>query len=402
VDPLSSDLASLKIDRGAPAPSRSWAGPVTWIAIVAALAAGGRWAYPMLEAELFKTEVKTAAIVEVSPSLALTSLTATGYVVAERRSKVGSNMPGRIAKLLVKEGSAVKAGEVLVELDAADQRTNVAAAQARVMSAQAKVALARANLRETTVQLERQRALLAQAATTRSVVEDLGSRVTILEAEIAAAEAEVNTALAQRELSRVSLGRMTITAPLSGTVLTKPLDVGETVDVLTPILELADLSSLVVEIDVPEARLGLVKLGGPCEIALDAFPERRLRGKVRDLGKRVDRSKATVPVKVEFVAATEGVLPDMSARASFLTEAIDEKAANAAAKVFVPAQAVAQRDGRPVVFLVENGKVRMRRVTLGAATSDGIELLQGPSTGSRVVLDPPSTLAEGQRVKEGT
>lgn len=402
MDPLSSDLASLKIDRDTAAPRRSWAAPVTWLVILGAIGAGARFAYPMIEAELFKTEVKTAAIVDVSPSLALTSLTATGYVIAERRSKVGSNMPGRIVKLLVKEGSAVKAGDVLVELDAADQRTNVTAAQARVLSAQAKVALARANLREVTIQLERQRALLTQGAATRSVVEDLESRVNILEAEIAAAEAEVNTALAQRELSRVSLGRMTITAPLDGTVLNKPLDVGETVEVLTPILELADLTSLVVEIDVPEARLGLVKLGGPCEIALDAFPDRRLRGKVRELGKRVDRSKATVPVKVELTEGKDGVLPDMSARVSFLTEALDEKALTAATKVFVPAQAVAQRDGRPVVFLVESGKVLMRRVTLGPATNDGIELLQGPTPGSRVVLNPPSTLAEGQRVKEGT
>jgi len=311
-------------------------------------------------------------------------------------------VPGRIVRLLVKEGSEVKAGEVLVALDAADQRTNVTAAQARVAAAQAKVTLARANLREVTIQLERQRALLNQGAATRSVVEDLESRVNILGAEIAAAEAEVNTAIAQRELSRVSLDRMTITAPLDGTVLNKPLDVGETVDVLTPILELADMASLVVEIDVPEARLGLVRLGGPCEITLDAFADRRLRGKVRDIGKRVDRSKATVPVKVEFAEAREGVLPDMSARVSFLTEALDEKSAAAQAKVVVPAPAIARRDGRPVVFLVESGKVRMRRVTTGPVTADGVELVQGPPPGSRVVLNPPSTLAEGQRVMDGS
>ncbi len=402
MDPLSSDLASLKIDRETIATRRSWAAPLTWLVILGALAVGARWAYPRVEAELFKTVVKTGAIVDVSPSLALTSLTATGYVIAERRSKVGSNMPGRIVKLLVKEGGTVKAGEVLVELDAADQRSNVVAAQARVGSAQAKVALALANQREITIQLERQRGLLGQGATTRSVVEDLESRMNILAAEIAAAEAEVHTALAQRELSRVSLGRMTITAPLDGTVLNKPLDVGETVEPSTPILELADLTSLVVQIDVPEGRLGLVKLGGPCEIALDAFPDRRLQGKVRELGKRVDRSKATVPVKVELEDGTEGVLPDMSARVSFLTEALDATSLSAQAKLFVPAQAVAQRGGRPVVFLVESGKVLMRRVTLGRTTNDGIELLQGPAAGTRVVLSPPSTLAEGQRVKEGS
>jgi RND family efflux transporter MFP subunit len=402
VEKLSSDLASLKIDRS-PARERAGVGRwLVWLALLLAVAAGVAWAYPRLEAEVFKTTVRTGTIVDVSPSLALTSLTATGYVIAERKSKVGSNLPGRIAKLHVKEGSVVKEGDVLVELDAADHRGNVAAAEARVLSAQAKVAQMRAALSELQVQEKRQRALMDQQAAARSVVEDLEGRVGTSKAEVAAAEAEVRSAQAQLALARVSLARTTVTAPLSGTVISKPLEVGETIDILTPILELADLDSLVVEIDVPETRLGLVKLGGPTEIALDAFPGQRLRGKVREIGRHVNRSKATVPVKVEFADPNSGALPDMSARVSFLTEALDAKLLAGPSKRVLPSKALTKRDGREVVFVVEDGKVKQVAVTLGPPTDDGLELVAGPEAGSKVVLEPPATLATGQRIKEGS
>jgi RND family efflux transporter MFP subunit len=402
VDQLSSDLASLKIDR-TPARERSGIGKyVLWLVLLLGIGAGVRVAYPYAEAELFKTTVKTGTIVDVSPSLAATSLTATGYVVALRRSKVGSNLPGRIAKMRVREGSVVKEGDVLAELDAADYRGNVAASQARVAHAEAQVASVRARLAELSVQEKRQQALLAQQAAARSTVEDLEARVGTAKAEIGAAEAEVRSAQAQLALSKVNLDRTTILAPIPGTVLDKPLEVGETIEMATPILELADMSSIVVEIDVPETRLSLVKIGGPAEIALDAFPGERLRGKVREIGKRVNRSKATVPVKVEFADPNTGALPDMSARVSFLTEALDAKAMAGPSKRVVPEKALAKRNGSDVVFVVQDGKIKLAEVKLGPKSDDGVELLDGPEAGSKVVLNPPATLAEGQKIKEGS
>ncbi len=404
VDSLSSDLASLKIDRNPPSRSGggSWVKWLVWLAVLAGIGFGVKLAMPMLEAQVFKTEVRTGTIIDVSPSLALTSLTATGYVIAERRSKVGTNLPGRIASLLVREGSEVKAGDVLVELDAADYKSAVQASQARVLAAQARVAATQASLSELNVQITRQRHLVSQNVAARSVLEDLEARAGTQQAEIQSAEAEVKAAQAQVAVARTSLGRMTIVAPIDGTVLDKPLDVGESVDTLTPILELADLSSLVVEIDVPETRLSLVKVGGPCEISMDAFPGKRFRGQVREIGKRVNRAKATVPVKVEYVDAKDGVLPDMSARVSFLTEALDQAALAGPSKLVVPTKAVAQRSGASVVFVVESGKVKMEIVELGPPSADGVELVNGPPAGTRVVLDPPSTLADGLSIKEKT
>lgn len=403
MDELSSDLASLKIDR---TPRRESSGGlgriVVWLIALLALIGLAVWLYPRLEAQFFKTEVRTSTILEVSPSLAVTSLTATGYVIAERRSKVGANVPGRIGKLYVREGSQVKQGDTLVELDAVDQKSNVVAAHARVLAAQAKEASARASLHELRVQLDRQQLLLGQNAAARSIIDDLEARIGTGEAAIAAAIAETRASQAQVDVARTTLGRMTVLSPINGTVLDKPREVGETVDMQAPLMELADMQSLVVEIDVPEARLSLIKVGGPCEISLDAFGGQRFGGKVREIGKRVNRSKATLPVKVEFTEAAEAssVLPDMSARVSFLTEKLDEKSLAAQSKLVVPAKAVSTRDGKTFVFVVEGGVVQLEPVTLGAKSGDGFELTEGPAAGTKVVLEPDAVLQTGQRVKE--
>jgi HlyD family secretion protein len=404
VDDLSSDLASLKIDRSPQRESNGSLGRiVVWLVVLLSLGAVAVWQYPRLEAQLFKTEVETSTILEVSPSLAVTSLTATGYVIAERRSKVGANVPGRIGKLHVREGAEVKQGDVLVELDAVDLKSNVLAAQARVLAAQAKEASARASLRELNVQLDRQKVLLGQNAAARYIIEDLEARIGTAEAAIASAIAETRAAQAQVDVARTTLGRMTVTAPIDGTVLDKPREVGETVDLQASLLELADMRSLVVEIDVPEARLSLVKVGGPCEISLDAFAGQRFTGRVREIGKRVNRSKATLSVKVAFAddAATQaGVLPDMSARVSFLTQALDEKARDAQSKLVVPSRAVSTRGDKTFVFVVDRGVARQEAIALGDKNGDGFEVLDGPPAGTKVVLNPEPSLESGQRVKE--
>ncbi len=86
---------------------------------------------------------------------------------------------------------------------------------------------------------------------------------------------------------------------------------------------IADFNSIVVETDVPEARLHLVKTGGPCEIVLDAYPDKRWRGEVADTSPQLNRAKATATVKVRFLDRDATVLPEMAARVSFLDAPLD-------------------------------------------------------------------------------
>lgn len=400
-DQLSSDLASLRIDRASKAkPPRSWGGVATTVVVVAALGVGAVVAYPRINAAIFKTEISMTEISMLSPAQASISITSSGYVTPQVLSRVGAKIPGRISRVLVKEGDHVSAGDVLLEMDDADQRSTIAAAQARVGAAAARASASRANIAEIRLQADRQKLLVDSGSVGKATLDDLLARVTSLEKLASASDAEIRAAQAEVESLRVLLKDRVVKAPISGTVLNKPPEVGEMTVTLPFLFEIADFESLQVETDVAESRLKNVQVGVPCEIVLDAYPDKRLRGKAVEIGKRVNRAKATIVVKVAFVDPKDGVLPDMAARVSFLTKEISAEAMKEPPKRIVPVSAVSDRQGSKVVFVVEQGKVKVVGVTVGPESAGGFELIDGPPPGTKVVANPPVTLQDGMKIKE--
>lgn len=403
-DQLSSDLASLRIDRDAPTPPSGAKRLLVPLLVIAGIAAGGYVAWTKLEGQILKQEVKTTEVALISPSQAEVQVTATGYVIPQRTSKVGSKLPGRLAKVFVKEGDTVTEGQVLGQLEDADQKSQIVAASSRVGVASARISAARANLAEVTQQVERERALVASGAVGKANLDNLVARETALREVVKAAEAETNAAQADVGTFGVGLKDRIIVAPIGGRIVTKPATVGEFVGGIGNvglIAEIVDFDSLMVETDVPETRLHMVKLGGPAEIVLDAYPNKRYRGVAQELGQRVNRAKATIVVKVKFVDPPENVLPEMSARVSFLSKAITDDALKEAPKRVVASEAVVDRGGQKVVFVAESGKLRAFPVKVaGPVGASAVELLDGPAPGAKVVAKPTPEMADGQRIKE--
>ncbi|WP_433928923.1 efflux RND transporter periplasmic adaptor subunit [Sorangium cellulosum] len=400
-DQLSSDLASLRIQRDVDPDRRSPLRTALIAALALAAVAGAAvFVAPRAQSAIFKTEVSTTEVALVSPAQASISVTSTGYVIPQVVSRVGAKLPGRIARVFVREGDVVKQGDPLVELDDADQRSLVAAAQAKVAAARARAAASRAGIIEVEQQVARERALVERQVTGRASMEDLTARMRSLEESARAVDAEVKAAAADVESLRVTLADRKILAPIGGTIMTKPPEVGEVVGLELPhLVEIADFASLVIETDVPETRLYLIEPGKPCEVVLDAYPQKRHRCTTLEIGKRVNRAKATVPVKVKFVGEVKEALPEMSARVSFLAEALSEEAMREPPKRVVPESAVAERAGAKVVFVVNDGEARMVPIKVGGPAPGGLELLDGPTPGTRLVARPPAELADGQKIK---
>lgn len=420
-DDLSASLSSLKIDRNAPPPSRGFGKWVVWLVVLGALGVGVVVAKPYVEAQVFKTEVSVTEIAVVSPAQASVDLTASGYVQADVASRIAPKVPGRVKAVHVRQGQKVEVGQLLIELDPADDEASIKAAQSQVsaawalaQSARARAAVAEAQMAEATQQAAREHRLSAEGLSGTAVADDLDARVKSLQQSVEAAKSEARAAEANATALKAQVGvletgltNLSLLSPIAGTIINKPPQVGEYVGPQPPGvtvdmggIRVANFDTLLVETDIPEGRLAQVKPGGPAEITLDAYPGRRLRGKVKEITPQVDRAKATVIVKVAFDDDTQGVLPDMSARVSFLTRELDAAELKLPPKTIIPGGAVTERAGAKVAFVVEDGKVRMVPVELGPAFGSGFELVSGPSPGSRVVKDPPKTLADGQGVKE--
>lgn len=380
-------------------PKVAWVGFIA-VPVMVIVASVSTW--PYVEVRVFRTKVGLTDVLRISPSQSATTLTSTGYVVPRVISHVGATITGRIVRVAVREGDVVHAGDLLVELDALDAERAVAAARSQRLVALARAAQARAELAEVHVQANRQRMLVAQGGAARAPLEDLEARAASLQAAVAAAEAEARSAASQVEVARSAATQVRIVAQIDGTVITKEPDVGDIAYPERELMQVADMRTLVVETDVPEARLGIVRIGGPCEIVLDAFPGRRFRGEAMEVGGRVDRARATVTVRVRFVEGADQVLSDMAARVSFLREALTDDQLRAASKLVVPREALVTRGGQRVVFVFEDGIARQRAVRLGARMEGGYELVDGLEPGARLVARPPATMADGQRIEERT
>lgn len=399
-DHLAADLASLRIDRAPKPPRRGLATVLGAVVTTGALGAAVVVGRPWVESRVFRTEVEVTEIAAISPAQADVDITATGYVIPQSTAKVAAKIVGRVSKVAVREGTTVKAGELLFELDPDDQNAAIAAAQARAAAAAARIATARANTAEVDLDYRRNKKLAETGAASRAEAENTKARLDALAAQITAAEAEARASQAEVHSLTTGAKNLKINAPIDGTVMVKPASVGDVVTPGQPLVELADFATLLVEVDVPEGRLAKVKLDAPCEIVLDAFASERFPARVVEVGPRLNRSKATALVKVKFEKPPRELRPEMSARVSFLQKALDEQALKAPDKVVVPKAALVDKNGQKAVWILEDGKVKLAPVKLGEPLGAGFVIESGPPPKTRVVKDPPQNLSEGQPVKE--
>lgn len=394
------DLSQLRIDRSSPPPPRPWGKIGAVLLGLGLVFFGGRYVLDKAQSSLMTPEVETTEIALLSPAQATVDLTSTGYVVPQRVAKVGAKITGRVTKTNVREGQRVDVGTVLFELDPSDQKSAVASAQARVLAAQARAQTARANVADIKQQLERQKKLVASGTVPQATVDDLAARFDATDATVKAADAETAAAQAEVTALATTLDSFRVVAPIEGTATTKPSEVGDIVSPITVLVELVDFKSLLIETDVPEGRMGIVKDKGPCEVVFDAYPDKRWRGEVAALGPRMNRAKATGVVKVKLVDDAPNVRPEMAARVSFLSKALDNAQLAEPPKLVVPDDAIVERGGAKMVFVVDGDRVHAITVTLGDSLGGGFVLKDGPKAGTKLVKNPPAGLADAQAIKE--
>jgi HlyD family secretion protein len=378
-------LQQLRIDRASGSTVLRPRGKNWLIAGAALVILGGLLGWQRYDGE---TAVEATTVTTAYPYQALTRINASGYVVAQRKAAVATKATGRLEWLGVQEGSVVKSGEVIARLESSDVRATAAQAAAGVESA-------RAELQDAKVALARTVDLANKKFITTAALDTAQARHDKAKAGLAVAEANLRGAA-------VAVEQTQIRAPFDGVVLTKNANVG---DIVTPfsqaadskgaVVSMADMETLEVEADVSETNLAKIKVGQPCEIALDAYPEQRLRGEVSRLVPTVDRSKASVMTKVKFIDHDRRVLPDMSAKVAFLSQEVAPE--QRTPRKVVHRDSITTRDGRSVVFVILDGRVQLTPVKLGPAIGDLVEI-DGVKLGDKLVQKPAERLHDGAKV----
>jgi HlyD family secretion protein len=391
-DQLRADLASLRIDRPTAAKMvrrRARGGRGRRIGIVAVLlgaAALGAWMLNGRSQEVTVAYAQVVSAAEVGPAPVLSG---SGYVVTgDRYVSVGVRVAGRIDRYFVEEGQSVRKGDALVQLDDRDYRAAVVRTEAGLRVARANLALAESELRRG-LELRRQGVISPQE------LDVLQNKADVSRATITQLEAEL-------EQARVSLEYTTLRAPTDGVVLAKLKEVGE---IAVPggfagsgdLIRIANMADMRAEVDVNEADLNRVRMGQPAVVTPDAYPDARYAARVVKLYPQVDRQKGTLKVEVHILEPDDKLLPDMSARITFL-ESDAHAGTDGKPTVLVPASAV-RRDlqGSSVVWVVTDGRAHQIVVQTAGDTGDRVRIASGLHGGEAVVIGEPP-LRDGQRV----
>ena len=348
------------------------------------------------------TQVEAGVVANAYPAQAITALNATGRVTAQRKAAVSTKATGRLEFLGVQEGSVVKSGDILARIENKDVTATQDQARAGVQAAKANLEQGLAEMRDAQSNLTRSEDLAKKNFISGASLDTAKARFDKAKAVVASLNGAIGVAQANLRATAVAVEQTLIRAPFDGVVLTKNANVG---DIITPfssaadskgaVVNMADMSTLEVEADVSETSISKISVGQPVQIQLDAFPDLRIPGKVSRTVPTVDRSKATLLVKIEFIERDPRVLPDMSAKVSFLTRPLTE--AEKTPVTAVQSSAVTKRDGKDVVFVIENDIAKQTAIVVAGKIGDLVQV-SGVKPGEKVVISPGEKLKDGAAV----
>lgn len=448
-EPSGKDLSVLKIDRENKEPLKPRK-KGRWLAVLGSVAAlmvllagvllvtGGFASAPLVTVDTPSIEHGTAAGSVV--------LTAGGYIVAHHTIEVSSKVTGKVAWVGVEKGDHVQEGQVLVRLEDDEFRAQLDQAQAglqvakahllelengsrpqEIDAAKAAVEQAQADFENNSLIYKRTGELAAQGIDSKEVLDNAKAQYDMAKAkldsakknydlvklgprieEIEYARAQVAQAKAQVDYAQTMLDSTLIRAPVTGTVLDRLVEKGEMVTTMTlsssggakaSVVTLADLNDLQVELDINQNDFPKISPNQNCTLSADAYPDRIYKGVVAEIAPEADRQKATIQVKVKILHPDSYLRPEMNAHVSFLAPAASSANPQSSDLLTVPHSALAQKNGKPAVFVLDGSRVKLRGIQVGHDLGDRVEVVDGLGPNDQVVIAGVSGLVSGQKVK---
>jgi RND family efflux transporter MFP subunit len=293
---------------------------------------------------------------------------------------------------------------VIAMLDSDDLKAEKAQFEAQLVVAKFDLARAETELLTAEANFKRLKELLGQRAASQAGWEDAQDRYLKAKAAIDSAKASIKAAEASIRRESVLIEYTVIRAPFDGVILTKDADVGEVVapfgsatNAKAAVVSMADLSSLMVQADVSESFLSKVQVDQPCEIQLDAIPNTRFAGRVHMIVPTADRMRGTVMVKVRFEELDPRVLPEMSAKAAFLSRSLGEHENSPV--LGVHRDALVSNGGGQGLFRVKKGKAEWVPVSDPKFLGDYLMVESLVENGDRIIIKPPQGIKSGDRVE---
>lgn len=343
----------------------------------------------------------------VSTGSVIRSVMGTGTLEARIRTTISPKIQGRIAEVLVDQGSVVKAGQLLVRLDDEDLAQQVRMAIAGISSSEAtlgrfraEIAQARSTFAKTEADLGRTQKLIVANSISQSEVDQAQEAFELAKSGLLRAEANLLEAEQQVTLNRETLkfqeARLAdskLLAPFDGLVIERERDAGAIVVPGSPILQLISLDELWISAWVDETEMDQLKDEQPAKIVFRSQPTMAFDGVVARLGKQSDRETREFTVDVRTLKLPETWAIGQRAEVFIETERVDDC-------VWIPASFLSKQGNEQGVFVHSDGGAKWRALQLGIEGRDTVAIVDGLSSGE-IVIKPSQTsmkLTDGRKV----
>jgi membrane fusion protein (multidrug efflux system) len=325
-------------------------------------------------------EERQVEVLEILPKSISYTLTAVGSLKTPENVTISPKKAGIIDKILVKEGDAVKKGQVLVQLDDVDARLQVERAEARLKEVAASVETNR------TV-LPRYQKLYESKVVAQQTLDDLLLRVK-------ADEAKLDLAKVELDMAKQNLLDHRIVSPIDGFVSLKIASLGEHVNVAPKdeIMTVVQMDPLELEFYLPENWVGRVRLGCEVRFTVKAFSDEKFSAPLQFISPTVDPSTRNVKTKAVVQNRHYRLKPGFFAEVTVQT-GINPKA------LVVPECALFSQEGKFFAFVVQDGVAHRKEVETGHRFDGKVEILKGIQRGDQVVTTGHEQLSEGTKVR---
>ncbi len=368
---------------------------------------------------------KPVETVEAVRGALVQTVVASGRIITPQRVSVGATITERVARIPVEEGQTVKRGDVLIELDATDERAALAQAQAAVAQAEAKMrqirevslpaaeqalAQAQANAVQARQNYERTTALREKGFVGQAQLDDARRALDVAESQLRAAQLQVQTnkatgsdyalartaleqARANLEAAQAKLAQTVILAPVDGVLIGRGVEPGNVVQPGKELMALAPAGETQIVVQIDERNLAQLALGQQALASADAFPGKRFAAELVYINPGVDALRGSVEVKLRVPKPPEFLRQDM-------TVSVDVEVGRRADTVVVPSDAVREATGaQPWVLVVRGWRAVRQPVKLGLRGDGRVEILDGVAPGDELVPAGNALVKPGQRVR---
>lgn len=369
------------------------------------------------------SQIPLVDVASVTQGLVEEKILRAGDIVPETQVTIYSKVQGWVEKINVREGDRVKAGQVIVTLDAREAEAAVAQAKASLEAATARLKQVKATSEETVqsqIQQTKANMELAQADLKRAQelheknfiarqqMDEARTKYNVAKAaydlafnsirqktwenDIALAEAQVRQARATLDLTQAQLANLLIVSPMNGGITKRYVDPGTMVKDTTAILTLMDLSEVKMVVNVIEREFVHLQKGQPVKVTVTAFPNRTFQGRIAVITPALELQSRTAEIQISIPNPGYILNPGMFGRAEILLRSNPQA-------VLVPIQSLINEVDKDFVFVLKENKAFRRQVRKGAVRDTVVEILQGVTPGEQVLTAGQASLKDGAQVR---